>query len=169
MMTIEQLGPLSPDQHDPACLVSTPIETAYFPGIKLSFVLEDVGADEKPEEFSDAVRRFLQLSSSARELAAPYVHKNYTEACEASGESLAIAGPHAVWNHLRPMEIRVSRRPYGDEKVYVVIAAQCDWEPEHGLQIVYRGGDELARVSDQDGHLTHVDAFDLEEHEDRIA
>lgn len=49
------------------------------------------------------------------------------------------------------------------------IAAECDWEPEHGLLIVYRNGNELSRVSDQDGHLTHTDAYDLPEQEDRIA
>ncbi len=39
--------------------------------------------------------------------------------------------------------------------MYVQIAADCDWEPEHGLQLVYRGGNELVRVSEQDGHLTN--------------
>jgi hypothetical protein len=37
------------------------------------------------------------------------------------------------------------------------------------LQIVYRRGSELSRVSAQDGHLTHTDAFDLPEDQDRIA
>lgn len=53
--------------------------------------------------------------------------------------------------------------------VYVQIAAECDWEPEHGLQIIYRRGVEFCRVSDQDGHLTYSDAYDLPESEDRIS
>jgi len=51
----------------------------------------------------------------------------------------------------------------------VQITAECEWEPEHGLQIVYRDGSELKRVSQQDGHLTYVDAYGLPESEDRIA
>jgi len=51
----------------------------------------------------------------------------------------------------------------------VKICAECTWEPEHGLQIVYREGSVLSRVSDQDRHLTHADAHGLPESQDRIA
>ena len=44
----------------------------------------------------------------------------------------------------------------------------CDWEPEHGLQLVFRKGQSLSRVSDDDGHLTYSDAFNLPEDQDRI-
>jgi len=51
----------------------------------------------------------------------------------------------------------------------MLIAAECDWEREHGLQIIYRHGCELSRVSAQDGHVTHTDAFGLPEDQDKIA
>jgi hypothetical protein len=70
---------------------------------------------------------------------------------------------------VHPSEIRVSRRHRRDSLIYVQSTAECDWEREHGLQIVYRRGDELSRVSDPDGHLTHTDAYGILEDQDRIA
>jgi hypothetical protein len=81
----------------------------------------------------------------------------------------SIKSADRVWNHVRPSEIFVSRRSRRDKLIYVQITAHCDWEPEHGLQIIYRRGAELSRVSDQDGHLTYTDAHDLPEAEDKIA
>ena len=72
-----------------------------------------------------------------------------------------------VWKHVQPSEVYVKRRRK-DKKVYMAIAAECDWEPEHGLQIVYRNGDQLSRVSAQDGHLSYCDAYAKPESEDRI-
>ena len=57
--------------------------------------------------------------------------------------------------------------PDGDRSIS--ISAECDWEVEHGLQMVFRGGGRLSRVSDQDGHLTHSDVYDTPENEDKIA
>ena len=44
----------------------------------------------------------------------------------------------------------------------------CTWDQEHGLQIIYRRGAELSRVSQQDGHLTTSDAYARPDSEDRI-
>ena len=170
-MRIEQLGELSPDEHIPEWLVSKKVDVPYFPGPKLRFVFDGLGGDDAPEEFASAVRRFLALTVHERDHAAQYVFTNYRETCEAIGADevgVNIDGPADVWNHVRPDEIFVKRRHSGDRKVYVQITAECAWEPEHGLQIVYREGSELKRVSEQDGHLTYVDAFALPESEDRI-
>lgn len=170
-MRIEQLGELSPDDDIPEWLVSKKIDVPYFPGAKLRFVFDGLEDDDAPDDFASAVRRFLALTVRDREHAAPYVFTNYREMCEAIGVDevgVNIDRPADVWNHVRPDEIFVKRRHSGDRKVYVQITAGCDWEQEHGLQIVYREGFELKRVSEQDGHLTHVDAFALPESEDRI-
>ena len=60
------------------------------------------------------------------------------------------------------------RRDRRDCAIYVVVGANCNWEFEHGLQIVYRPGSELVRLSQIDGHLTHTDANDLPEEQDQI-
>jgi hypothetical protein len=170
-MRIEHLGELSPDNRIPEWLISEKVDVPYFPGTKLRFVFDGLEDDDAPDEFASAVRRFLALTVRERDHAAPYVFTNYREMCEAIGVDevgVSIERPTDVWNHVRPDEIFVKRRQSGDRKVYVQITAECAWEPEHGLQIVYREGSELKRVSEQDGHLTHVDAFALPESEDRI-
>jgi hypothetical protein len=171
-MRIEQLGELSPDERIPEWLVSEKVDVPYFAGAQLRFVFDCLEGDDRPDELASAVRRFLGLTIRDRDNAAPYVFMNYREMCEAIGDNevgVKIDKPADVWNHVHPNEIHVTRRPYGDCKVYVQITAECAWEPEHGLQIVYREGSELIRVSQQDGHLTHVDAYALPESEDRIA
>jgi len=99
-----------------------------------------------------AVESFLRLGPKDRIAASPYVYKNY----------LRIRDLAAVGNLCLTTEAR-------DKAVYIQITAACDWEPEHGLQIIYRRGVDVSRVSAQDGHLTHTDARDLPEDQDKIA
>ena len=48
------------------------------------------------------------------------------------------------------------------------MACECEWEQEHGLQLVFRQGKKLTRVSDQDGHLTKADAYGIPDNEDKL-
>jgi len=163
-MRIDQLGELTPDRDVPEWLVSNTVAIPYFSGARLRFVFDGLEDDDKPDEVASAVRRFLGLSVRDRDEAAPRLFDNYREICTAIGEGrvgVALGGPADAWNHVRPDEIRVTRRSRGDRKVYVQITAECAWEREHGLQIVYRDGFELGRVSQQDGHLTPADALGL--------
>jgi hypothetical protein len=41
----------------------------------------------------------------------------------------------------------------------VMADVECDWEPEHGLQIVFRGGRTVTKVGPYDGHLTNSAAY----------
>jgi len=34
----------------------------------------------------------------------------------------------------------ITRRAYGDKGIYVSLECGCDWEHEHGLQIVFKNG-----------------------------
>jgi len=170
-MRVDNLGELTTDESVPEWLVSREVEVPYFPGAKLKFILEDVEGDDRPDEFAAAVARFFALATRDRDHAAPYVFTFYRQICEALGDDeieARITSPADVWKHVHPTEIHVSRRHRADKKVYVQITAECDWEPEHGLQIVYREGCELKRVSMQDGHLTHADACAVPESQDRI-
>lgn len=164
------LGELSPDEDIEEWLVSQPIETPLFPGHALSFVLEDLADDPAPSEVESAVASFLALPADTRDKAAPHVFECYRQVVDAVGS--ADAGPEItaaaeVWRHIRPTGVHVKRRSE-DGKVYVAVEAECSWEPEHGLQLVFRQGRELNRVSAQDDHLTYSDAYDVPDSEDRI-
>jgi len=73
-----------------------------------------------------------------------------------------------IWNFVYPSEIYVSRRQHNDKDIYIILACECEWEREHGLQLALRQGKKLTRVSDQDGHLTEADAYDKSDSEDSL-
>jgi hypothetical protein len=170
-MNLRPLGELRRDDSIGEWLVSDPIEIPLL-GVRLPVVLEGLATDPSPGDFADAVTRFLALTTIDRSVATPHVYESYRELVESVDdpdlEGIRIDSPEDVWAHVHPTDIHVSRRHRHDKMVYVQVAADCDWELEHGLQLVYRGGWQLTRVSDQDGHLTYADAFDLPEEQDRI-
>ncbi len=167
---ISILGPLKPDPHIPEWLVSEPLPIPFFDGHNLSVTIKDL-RETDVRDIEHATSSFLKLGHRDRLAASRYVFANYQRTAELVSEldlGCLIESEEAVWLHVRPSEIFVSRRHRRDCAIYVSIVANCDWEPEHGLQLVYRRGSELVRVSDQDGHLTHTDAYDLPEEQDRI-
>jgi hypothetical protein len=61
-----------------------------------------------------------------------------------------------VWNHLTVGPEAIVQR---DDRVYVSVECECDWEPEHGLQIVFRDGRTVTKVGPYNGHLTNNSAY----------
>jgi hypothetical protein len=170
-MIFQPLGQLRRDESIEEWLISLPIDVPLL-GARLQFIVENLERDGALEEFARAVQAFLGLTPNDRADVMPHLHRNYRSvlATVLDGDvRVRIDSPTEIWKHVRPTEIHVSRRHRRDKKVYVQVAAECDWEPEHGLQLVYREGRELSRVSQQDGHLTHTDACDLPESEDLIS
>jgi hypothetical protein len=170
-VNISELGPLHRDSGIPAWLISEPVSVPYFDGKQLTFTLDGL-TETDADDVQSAVAAFLALDSGARLAASQYVFQNYRRMADAVGDDEVechVATAEDVWTHVHPSEIFVSRRHRRDRLIYIQITAECDWEREHGLQIVYRRGNELSRVSDQDGHLTHTDAYDIPEDQDRIA
>jgi len=130
--------------------------------------LED---DSAPADFETALSAFFRLGPVERKQAGDYVFRLYRQFVEDIGEDefdFTIPDASAVWDFITPTGIRVSRRHRRDRLVYVEIFAECRWEIEHGLVVIYRSGSILSRVSDQDGHLTTSDAFDFPEERDAI-
>ncbi len=117
-------------------------------------------------DVQNAIASFLLLTDADRLSTTDMVYKNYQDFLEATDmDELSIRKPEDIWKFVTPQEIYVSRRHRRDGDVYIQLVCECEWELEHGLQFVYRGGNKLVRVSEQDGHLTEADAFDLPEPE----
>ena len=170
-MNFQGIGNLEPHPDVPEWLVSAPIPIPLFDGLPLTFTLEAIEGKDAPE-VATAIASFLRLGPESRSAASPYVYDNYKFIAESADEEdlgFRINSADEVWEHVYPTDIHVSRRRRRDKAIYVQVAAECDWDLEHALQLVYRRGFELSRVSDQDGHLTHTDAYDLPEDQDRIA
>jgi hypothetical protein len=169
-MNIPELGALLPHDSIPEWLVSSPIPVAYFDGLPLIFTLD--GFEEADaDEIRDAVRAFLALTPADRLAASDYVFQHYQRYADIlDDEDLGCWPERAedIWPHIEPSAVTLARRGRRDSHIYVRLEAECPWDPEHGLQIIYRSGKQLSRVSEQDGHLTHSDAFDWPDEQDVI-
>ena len=124
-------------------------------------------------EADAALKNFLDLNSFYKLKIAPDVFANFVDYCsyineEDIPEKMKGAQPLSIWSFVYPTQVFVSRRLSNDKDIYVVLACECEWEKEHGLQLVFRQGKQLTRVSDQDGHLTDSDAFDFPDSEDKM-
>lgn len=170
-MNIAPLGMLKAHDDIPEWLISEPVAIPYFDGKLLSFTVDGLGQSDK-RDIERAIQSFLALTTSDRLAATKYVYRNYQQIADVADDddlNCNITSEAEVWDHVRAEELFVSRRPRLDRLIYIQIGCNCDWEPEHGLQIVYRQGALLSRVSAQDGHLTYSDAYDVPEDQDTIA
>lgn len=68
-----------------------------------------------------------------------------------------IAADSDIWDHVQPRFVSLDADENGT--IYVNIEAECDWEIEHGLQLVLQNGDRSVRVSSYSGHLTDGRAY----------
>ncbi len=136
--------------------------------------------DFNPELDSDfikdadtALANFMSLDSMYKLKTAQNVFENFVEFVSYIDESaippkMKGAQPLSIWNFVYPTALFVNRRASNDKDIYIVLACECEWEKEHGLQLVFRQGKKLTRVSDQDGHLTESDAYDFPDSEDKL-
>jgi hypothetical protein len=169
-MNIAPLGELVPEEDLPEWLKSEPFPVPFFEGLELPFVFQDIEEDAAPADFESALKAFLALGPAERGQAGEYVFKVYQRFVDIVGEEefeFTIPDASTVWDFVTPSIIYLSRRQY-DGRIYVQIDAECEWEIEHGLTVVYKEGTTLARVSDQDGHLTTSDAFGWPEEKNTI-
>lgn len=125
------------------------------------------------KEADESIATFMNLDSAYKFQLASHVMANFKEVVAYVGEEkisseLKNVNILSIWNFVYPTEIFISRRQKADKDIYLILACECEWEKEHGLQLVFRQGKKLTRVSDQDGHLTNADAFDIPDSEDKL-
>ncbi len=117
----------------------------------------------EPDAHSDlaatAIRNFCAGGASLRDRATPYVYAYYAEFFTeygSDGTIPAVTLQADVWD-------LVSTRTHGahvlveDGVPYVLVEADCVWEPEHGLQLVFANGNEICKVSEYDGYPLNDD------------
>lgn len=159
------------------CWKSEEIEIPFFDNDKLSISFTDFDPEHDKafiDEADQALINFLKLSAYDRSLISELVYKNCMDTLDAvendeTDEAIRqLKTKNEIWKFIQSTGIYVTRRPYKDQDIYVQIACACDWENEHGLQLVFRQGKKLTRISDQDGHLTEADAYDKPDEEDQL-
>lgn len=138
-------------------------------------VTEDCSVDADQQAVEDAVATFLTMDDHALRDASPHAFAYYLDTVRLDLEQgwnlqlPEIADPESVWEYVSfGAEFHVDRGSGGDGQVYVSIECECAWEPEHGLQLVFRAGRIVSKVGPFDGHLTNATAFGREDLEDSV-
>jgi hypothetical protein len=158
------LGELARDEDFDDWHRSGPVPLRLLEGKPCRFVVKRYEGDANKEEFHAAVANFLSIDSSVLGAASEHLLRYY-EDCIQYWEPdddgyVAISSAADVWRHVRlGDEPHVTRRHYEEKGVYIVLECGCDWEIEHGLQIVFKNGLYINKVGQYDGHLTNADAF----------
>jgi len=171
------LGQLTQDATFDDWWKSNVIEIPFFDNKKLTVTFMDCEPQHDQKfigEADQALTNFFKLNSAERNSISDLAYKNCMDFLDKVGfdevdQSLKeINNKTDIWSFIHPTEIYVTRRPYKEQDIFVQIACECDWEQEHGLQLVFRQGKKLTRISDQDGHLTEADAYDKPDDEDEL-
>jgi hypothetical protein len=145
---------------------SAPIVVPVLGGALCHIVIDGYNDDQRKEDFHEAIRTFLMLDPSALTAASSSIFAYYRDVMNdvvADGDTdwyVEIEGPQDVLNHVQlGNEATINRNAHGDRRVYVSLECECDWELEHGLQIVFRDGHTVTKVGPYDGDLTNAAAY----------
>ena len=61
-----------------------------------------------------------------------------------------------IWAFVTPGPLHLEQR---DSDWYIVMEAECAWEEEHGLMLVWRNGATLTKAGGWNGHVTNANAY----------
>jgi hypothetical protein len=133
--------------------VSKPFEIPYFDNLKLQILFIEAEEEAYLNAGDSALRHFMQLTAKNRiehsALLYPYYEAvlsyNYIQPFD-------LKTPEDIWKFVQPSEIIVDCDE--NDVWYVCVTCECDWEEEHGLQLVFTNGEKLTRVGGHDGHYT---------------
>lgn len=163
-MEVPGLGEMTKDE-DLGWYFSQPIAVPMFGGKPCRIVLDGYDDDDRKDNFHVAIANFLSGGPGVLREADEPLFRYYRDFEEwwLEDDKPAIKSADQLWRHVRlGSEPVVKRRKYGDKAVYVSVECGCDWEPEHGLQLVLKNGQKVTKLGGYNGHLTNSDAFDDE-------
>ena len=173
-LTSQIIGQLQQDNRFRDWWYGSEFEIPFFDNKKLPIRFTDCKPDRDKtfvEEADNALSHFFKLTNDNRQAISSLVNKNRMDnwgVMDADGTSDATKDPHKIWDSIHPVRISVTRRLRKEKDIYVVIDCECDWDLEHGLQLVFRQGKKLTRISQQDGHITEADAYGKPDEQDEL-
>ena len=112
------------------------------------------------EEYAHVALNFVNSASSELKMCVPFIYDYYRDVVQSTDddEKVKIKDPDTVFQYIRINETSIVRRKK-DGLLYVLICCDCDWEIEHGLQIVMKDGKDVTMVGSYSGHLSNADAY----------
>ena len=141
--------------------VSEPILVPVLGGNACRIQVDGFDEDANKNDFCVAIANFLSIGPEVLQAATPFIFQYYEDCNPHNEEDLGLSTPDQVWKHIRlGNEPSFSRNWQVDNKIYVSLDCNCDWEEEHGLQIVFRNGFFVNKVGPYDGILTNLKVKD---------
>ncbi len=144
---IESIQGLGKLEHDPELdwWRSRPVKVNVLDGKLLPFILEDEWNQVSLlQPIESAVANFLSLGVKHREQLTELVYKNYEEIREiATVAALPIRDKSEIWKYVYPDDIYI-KQGFDDPEIHIVVCGYCEWEEEHGLQMVFKKGNEMS-------------------------
>lgn len=160
------LGGLTRHEHIDEWVQSELVQVDSLGGHQFRFVFDKSVLAEGDLDFSKAIENALRPGLNLMASAETDVFRYFQDTMRLLADEapdLAIAKAADVWQHVDFGEtIHVHRRrgdKYVEAGVYLDVECSCEWEREHGLQLVFRDGLEVVKVGMYDGHLTNAHAF----------
>ena len=152
-MTIESkvVGPLKPVEHDDEYFESAPFELPYFDNKKLTIGFIEARHQPYLDSADRVLTTFLTRNSNDRINDSGPVFTYYDQTLKSGyTKDLGIKAPSEIWNYVTANEIIILWDNNGD--TYLCVSCACDWDIEHGLQLVFKNGQTLTGASGH-GHF----------------
>jgi hypothetical protein len=147
------VGQLKSVEYDPDFYESDPYPIPYFENKKLKIGFIEPKHQPYLLEADKVLQSFLKLDKKDRINDSQIVNNYYKETLKHGyTRPLDIKTIDGIWNFVYPSEIIIHWDEEGD--FYLCVTCGCEWEEEHGLQLVFKDGLTLTRASGQDGHFT---------------
>ena len=165
-MNIPPIGEVSRHPNIDEWLMSEPYALPCLKGHSVRFVFDGY-TDEYQMDYQAAIQNLINLDASALAAVAPHVAQYCREMISiydpADRPDIRIVHASDIWGYIQfGEEMHVVRRAAGDDEegIYFSLESACDWEQEHGLDLVLRDGLAFTKVGPFDGHITNSDAME---------
>jgi hypothetical protein len=151
-MKSQVVGQLKSVEHDEEFFESVPFEIPYFDNKKLKIGFIEAKYPPYLDSADRVLRNFLTLTPKERINDSELVFKYYDQTLKFEYiNDLHVKTASEIWHHVRANEIIIH---YDENRAfYLCVSCDCDWEEEHGLQLVFKDGLTLTRASGHDGHF----------------
>lgn len=152
-MESKVIGQLNQNEHFEDWFESIPVEIPYFEGQRLKVTFTNAMYKSYMDSADNALSNFLNKNSQERINDSELVYKYYSEILGFGYcKPLNLNSKDEIWNFIKPSEIMIDWDEI--ESFYLCVSCGCEWEEEHGLQLVFKNGENLTRASGHDGQYT---------------
>jgi hypothetical protein len=142
-------------------------ELSQFDNHRIQFAVWDFDENLRGE-YDLLINSFLGLTKDQKHSADKDIFRYYQDMLEYIEPLSNLKQESDVWKHIRLGSVAYITQRYKDKLFYLDIECACDWEIEHGLQLILRHGNQICKVGGYDGHLLNSDAYGRPELEDMI-